>query len=179
VSAVAIPHQDRSFDEFVAQRSTRLLRTAFLLCGDRGDAEDLLQGALMRVAPRWDRARLAPDAYTHRVLLNLVRDRHRRAGRRVSEQPLDAHEPDAQVVDHAPSVTERDAILRAVAQLPQRQREVVILRFFADLSVSETAAAIGSSAGTVKTHTSRALSTLRGSLTDAPQPSPTEVPGAE
>ena len=177
---MAIPPQDRSFDEFVAQRSTRLLRTAYLLCGDRGDAEDLVQIALMRIARRWDQARRAPDAYTHRVLVNLVRDGHRRARRRVSEQPLDAHDLNAQVGDHAAAVTERDAIVRAVAQLPQRQREVVILRFFADLSVPETAAAIGASAGAVKTHTSRALSTLRAALTDAPESSsPKEAPGAE
>jgi RNA polymerase sigma-70 factor (sigma-E family) len=179
VSALASSPQDRSFDEFVLQRSRRLVRTAYLLCGDRGDAEDLVQVALMRVAPRWSRARRAPDAYTHRVLVNLVRDRHRAAGHRVLEQPLDANVPGAQVADHAAAVTERDAIVRAVAQLPPRQREVVILRFFADLSVLQTAAAIGASPGAVKTHTSRALFTLRAALIEAPDPSPTEVPGVE
>src|ERR1700729_4236006 len=125
---------DRSFDEFVARRS----------------------------AGRWPAARAAPDGYAYRVLLNLLHDRHRASLRRVMEQPLDDRTGIVGVVgDHADFVGERDAIVRAVRLLPGRQREVVVLRFFADLSVSETAAAIGASQGSVKTHTSRALARLR------------------
>lgn len=163
---MAILPPDRSFDEFVLQRSTRLLRTAYLLCGDRADAEDLVQVALIRVAGHWGRARTSPDAYTHRAMINLARDRHRHARRRVAEQPLGDGDAGAELADHAAAVGERDAIGRLVAALPARQREVVILRFFADLSVDETAAAIGVSPGTVKTHTSRALEHLRTALGD-------------
>ena len=174
---------DPSFDEFVLRGSARLLRTAYLLTGDRGHAEDLLQVALVRTARHWERARDAPAAYAYRVLINLVHDRHRRLARRASEQPLDSHDAAGRsVVDHAEPAIDHDAIIRAVRLLASRQREVVVLRFFADLSVSETAEAIGSSPGSVKTHTSRALSRLRELLADdleTPNHQMTEVSGAD
>jgi RNA polymerase sigma-70 factor (sigma-E family) len=174
---------DPSFDEFVSRGSTRLLRTAYLLTGDRGDAEDLLQATLVRTARRWEHARHAPNAYAHRVLINLLHDRHRRLTRRVIERPLGDHQDVRRpVADHAEAVADRDAIIRAVKLLPARQQEVVALRFFADLSVSETAAAIGSSQGSVKTHTSRALARLRDVLAGDPQAQDdqmTEVHGAD
>jgi RNA polymerase sigma factor (sigma-70 family) len=154
-----------------------------LLTGDRGHAEDLLQVALVRTARNWERARDAPAAYAYRVLINLMHDRHRRLARRAIEQPL--HEQDGAarlVVDHAEPVIDHDAIIRAVKLLAPRQREVVVLRFFADLSVSETAEAIGSSQGSVKTHTSRALARLRELLADereTPTAQMTEVSGAD
>jgi RNA polymerase sigma-70 factor (sigma-E family) len=155
---------DRSFDAFVLRRSARLLRTAYLLCGDRGAAEDLVQVALVRVAQRWEAVRGGPDAYTHQVLVNLARDRHRRAGRRVSEQPL--HDEDVAVPDAAELIAQRDELAGAVERLPARQREVIVLRYFADLSVEDTAAAIGASPGAVKKHTNRALACLREVLAD-------------
>jgi RNA polymerase sigma-70 factor (sigma-E family) len=174
---------DPSFDEFVARGSTRWLRTAYLLCGDRGEAEDVLQTALIRTARQWETAREAPDAYIHRVLVNLLRDRHRRLLRRVAERPLgDRVVAGLAGADHAGAVVDRDAIIGAVKRLAPRQREVVVLRFFADLSVSETAAAIGSSQGSVKTHTSRALARLREVLAEDPKTftnDPAEVRGAD
>jgi RNA polymerase sigma-70 factor (sigma-E family) len=174
---------DASFDEFVLRGSARLLRSAYLLTGDRGHAEDLLQVALVRTARHWDRARDAPAAFAYRVLINLVHDRHRRVTRRVVEEPLDDQDPAGQwVANHADPVIDRDAIIRAVKLLAPRQREVVVLRFFADLSVSETAAAIGSSPGSVKTHSSRALARLRELLADDlanVNHQMTEVPGAD
>jgi RNA polymerase sigma-70 factor (sigma-E family) len=153
---------DPSFAEFVSSRSAQLIRTAYLLTGSRADAEDLVQLALVRTARHWEAAREAPGAYTHRVLLNLARDRHRHRTRRPKEHPLEDAAPQTDPrSDHAGQVNERDAILRAVKLLPERQREVVVLRFYADLNVAETAEAIGASEGTVKTHTSRALATLR------------------
>ena len=86
------------------------------------------------------------------------------------------------MVDHAEPLLDHDAIIRAVKLLAPRQREVVVLRFFADLSVSETAEAIGSSPGSVKTHTSRALARLRELLADDPESvnhQITEVPGVD
>jgi RNA polymerase sigma-70 factor (sigma-E family) len=157
---------DPAFDGFVRRGSARLVRSAYLLTGDRHQAEDLLQVALVRTARQWETARDAPDAYAHRVLINLLHDRRRWLSRRVIEEPfgaLDGASPTTGA-DHADGVIERDAILNAMKLLGDRQREVVVLRFFADLSVSETAAAIGSSAGTVKTHTSRALQKLRVAL---------------
>jgi RNA polymerase sigma-70 factor (sigma-E family) len=161
-----------------------LLRSAYLLTGDRADAEDLLQLTLVRTARRWEAAREAPEAYTHRVLMNLLHDRRRGMSRRVTEQPFDDHTAALRTAgDHAAAVDERDAIIRAVKLLPPRQREVVVLRFYADLSVSETAAAISASQGSVKTHTSRALARLREALADDDHEIltdlRTEVPGAD
>lgn len=153
------------FDRFVLDRSTALLRTAVLLVGDRGHAEDLLQTALLRLAARW-RSAHDPEAYVRRVLVNLARDRWRRAARRVPEQALE-HATDVSTGrDPADTVVDRDALRRALADLPRRQREVIVLRFFADLSVADTAQALRTSEGTVKAHTSRAVARLRRSLGD-------------
>lgn len=172
---------DRSFDEFVARRSARLVRSAYLLTGDRGEAEDLLQDVLVRTARRWPAARASPEAYAYRVLVNLLHDRQRASSRRVMLLPLhDRSGADGVVGDHAGLVAERDAIVRAVRRLPGRQREVVVLRFFADLSVRETAAAVGVSQGSVKTHTSRALARLREVLATNTSADPRpEVPRAQ
>jgi RNA polymerase sigma-70 factor (sigma-E family) len=152
------------FDRFVLDRSTALLRMSVLLVGDRGHAEDLLQTALMRLATRWRSVREYPEAYVRKVLVNLARDGWRQAGRRVREQALTDHTPIAASRDPADTVVDREALRRALADLPQRQREVVVLRFFADLSVAETAAEVGTSVGTVKTQTSRAVARLRQEL---------------
>lgn len=152
------------FDRFVLDRSTALLRMAVLLVGDRGHAEDLLQTALLRLSLRWRLVRSHPEAYVRRVLVNLARDRWRRSARRVTEQELtDATHP-ATGRDPADTVVDRDALRQALAALPRRQREVVVLRFFADLSVAETAEALRTSEGTVKAHTSRAVARLRQTL---------------
>jgi len=162
---------DPSFEEFVARGSASLLRSAYLLTGDRGSAEELLQVALVRVGRRWDAAREAPQAYAHRVLVNLLHDRRRRLSRRVVEAPLEELiERHDSAGDNADALIDRVLLASAVRRLPTRQREVVVLRFFADLSVSETAAAIAASEGTVKTHTSRALNTLRGALSESVAP---------
>jgi RNA polymerase sigma factor (sigma-70 family) len=110
----------------------------------------------------------SPDAYAHQVLINLSRDRRRRLSRRAREI-IGADPPAAMVDDTAVSVTQHDWMVRAIHQLPRRQREVVVLRFLLDLSVEQTAAVLGASAGTVKSHTSRALSQLRGLLSEPPE----------
>lgn len=149
------------FDRFVLDRSTALLRTAVLLVGDVGHAEDILQTALMRLAARWTSVHTAPEAFIRQVLVNLARDRWRRARRRVSEHELTNADVAATGRDPADTVADRDAVRRALAKLPRRQREVVVLRFFAELSVAETAQALRTSEGTVKAHTSRAVARLR------------------
>ena len=167
-AAVVYPSVHRQpnadFDRFVLDRSTALLRTAVLLVGDRGHAEDLLQTALLRLAVRWRSVQAHPEAYVRRVLVNLARDRWRRSTRQVTEQELTDATHATAGRDPADTVVDRDALRRALADLPRRQREVMVLRFFADLSVAETAAALRMSEGTVKAHTSRAVARLRQAL---------------
>jgi RNA polymerase sigma-70 factor (sigma-E family) len=148
------------FDDFVAASSHRLLRTAYLLCGDHGHAEDLVQTALLRTARRWRQARDSPEAYARAVVVNLAKDRWRQLGRQPAESPLDMDVPDP----HVDVFSERDVLLRAAQRLPAGQRAVLVLRYFDDLSVEETAAALGCSTGTVKSQTSRALDNLRAAL---------------
>jgi len=161
---------DPEFDDFVAAHSTALLRTAYLLTGDRGHAEDLLQTALLRTLRRWSVARQEPVVYIRRVLVNLSRDRIRGLGRRPREAPLPADPaslPGAGTPGHAELVGERYRVADALARLPIRQRQVVVLRFFEDLSVAQTADLLGFSEGTVKSYTSRALARLRDLLTES------------
>ncbi|ALG06874.1 SigE family RNA polymerase sigma factor [Kibdelosporangium phytohabitans] len=151
---------DPAFEEFVRARSPALLRTAFLLVGDRGHAEDLLQTTLLRVAWRWSAASAQPEAYARRVLVNLTRDRWRNLSRRVRERHQ-SDLPQQASLDSADRIAERDALVQALRQLPTRQREVIVFRFYADLTVADTARALGCNAGTVKSYTNRALSRLR------------------
>lgn len=150
-----------AFDAFVEVSSDRLLRTAYLLCGDRGHAEDLVQTALMRTARHWGTAQAQPAAYARKVVVNLANDRWRGLARRPVELPLD--------LDVGGEVSEellhRDELVRAALQLPAGQRAVLVLRFFEDLSVEDTAACLGCTTGTVKSQTSRALGNLRAALT--------------
>jgi RNA polymerase sigma-70 factor (sigma-E family) len=153
--------EDPAFEAFVRNSSGRLLRTAYLLCGDRGHAEDLVQTALFRTARRWSRARDQPEAYARRVLVNLTKDRWRSLGRRPAELSVadpPSNSPSAAQVD---AIVERDRLLDAVRGLPARQRAVVVLRFFDGLTVAEAAAALECSEGTVKSQTSRALGRIR------------------
>jgi RNA polymerase sigma-70 factor (sigma-E family) len=151
------------FDAFALRASPSLLRIAFVLTGDRGHAEDLLQTTLWRTARQWRVARLSPEAYAHRVLVNLSRDRRRGLRRRPVEQS-GIHVGVDIVADPLERLIERDTMTRAVRRLPPRQREVVVFRFFLDLSVAETAAALGVSEGAVKSHTARALGRMRDLL---------------
>ena len=166
--AVVYPsvHRDLSpdFERFVLDRSTALLRTAVLLVGDRDHAEDLVQTTLLRLSRHWRNVGEYPEAYARRVLVNLTRDHWRRRGRRGHEQELDERVPHPAAPDPADTVVDRDVLRRALADLPRRQREVMVLRFFADLSVVDTAEALGVSEGTVKTQTSRAVARLRQEL---------------
>ncbi|MBM7516659.1 SigE family RNA polymerase sigma factor [Nocardioides nitrophenolicus] len=150
---------EREFEEFVRTSADGLVRTAYLLCGDAGHAEDLVQVTLLRTARRWRTARRNPRAYARRVLVNLTRDRWRNLARRPREAPLDADVP---LLDED---GDHDALITAVRDLPHGQRAVVALRFLDGLSVEETAAALGCSTGTVKSQTHRALASLRRALT--------------
>lgn len=154
---------DAAFERFVVRVSPMLVRAGFLLTGDRGHAEDLAQTALLRVYRRWDSIWQSPEAYAHEVLVNLARDR----GRTLRRRPREVELPDssrARAVDESGQLLERETLTRAVRRLPRRQREVVVLRFFLDLSVAQTASALGTSEGAVKAYAARALKRLRTQL---------------
>lgn len=147
------------FDDFVRGTSTRLLRTAVLLTGDRPAAEDLLQEVYERVYVRWRWINGAPEAYARRALMNHIANRWRSRSRK-PEVTLAAHH-DQPTSDGADHHAERDHLLAALQQLPPRQRAVIVLRFYEDLTEAQTAEALGCSIGTVKSTTSRALDKLR------------------
>ncbi|MBC7274176.1 MAG: SigE family RNA polymerase sigma factor [Streptomyces sp.] len=152
--------EDR-FQEFVRARWSHLVRTAYLLTGDAHHAEDLTQTALAKAYRSWRRVSRSdnPDAYVRRMLVTCNRDRFRK--RRVTEA-LTAAPPERAGRDEAVArVDERRALLAALAQLPKRQRAVVVLRYWEDLSEAEVAETLGCSPGTVKSQASKGLAKLR------------------
>ena len=155
---------EAEYREYVTARSHTLWRTAFLMCGDAHHAEDVVQIALLKLYVAWHRVERAEnrDAYARRVLVRCVIDEKRRGWRRervVAAVPESgAHE--------GPDVGERDAALQALAQLAPRQRATLVLRFWEDLSVEQTADLLGCSVGTVRSQTARGLATLRAILLD-------------
>ena len=151
--------QDEAFGVFVAARSRHLLQTAYLLTGDRHRAEDLLQTALTRAYLRWDRISSDdPEGYVRRILANAHIDWWRRKPWR--EQPTEVL-PEVVSPDASDALEVRDAVMTALAGLPRRQRAVVVLRYYEDLSEAEIAETLGCSTGTVKSAASRALARLR------------------
>jgi RNA polymerase sigma-70 factor (sigma-E family) len=151
------------FEEFVVARRSALLRTAYLLTGDHHDAEDLVQSALIKVVPRWARIRDRPEPYVRQVLARESVSRWRR--RRWREVTTDAV-PEAM---HHDSSTDRIALLEDLRRLSPRQRAVLVLRYFDDLTEADTAAALGISVGTVKSHVRDALACLRNQQSGASQ----------
>ncbi len=149
---------DEQFSAFVAARSTRLLHAADLLTGDRARAEDLLQGALARAYQRWGRLD-EPEAYVRKAMLHAYLDWWRR--RRWRELPEGSAGPGPATGDPADDVVRRDAVLRALGALTKKERAVVVLRFWCDLSEQQIADELGIAVGTVKSTASRALTRLR------------------
>jgi len=160
------PAPPPGFTEFVMGRSASLFRTAVLLTRDPHSAQDLLQTALTKVWRSWDRIEGEPDAYTRRVILNqFLTDRSRRwtgehPTEQLPEQPVHDRLGRAPA-DPARLVTDRETLADAVAALPPRQRAVVVLRYFHDLSEAQIAQEMGTSPGTVKSQHSKALAALR------------------
>jgi RNA polymerase sigma-70 factor (sigma-E family) len=145
---------------FLAERADHLLRTAVLLAGSREAGEDLLQTAVERLLRRWHRFDGDPEGYLRRTLCNLATDRHRRAGRwRQKERLLRAGWRQAQ--DPAGQVDLRDALVRLLLRLPARQRAVLVLRYWEQLTDAETAAVLGCAEGTVRSAVSRGLTRMR------------------
>lgn len=151
-----------SFREFVVTRSPALLRSAYLLTGDLGKAEDLLQTALAKTWPRWSRVNRdgSGEAYVRRVLYNTYATWWQRRWR--AEVPT-ATMPDRAGRDAYASIDERAELMRALGQLSAGQRAVVVLRFFEDRTEAETAELLDCSVGTVKSQCARALARLRTS----------------
>ena len=152
---------DAEFAALFAGRAAVVRRTAYLLCGDWQQAEDLTQTAFAKLYAAWPRLRDpgAAEAYLRRILVRAHVDDGRRPWRR--ELPS-ADLPDV-VLPSAPT-EDRMVLLAALAQVPRRQRACLVLRYFADCSVEETAVALGCSPGTVKSTTARGLDALRGVL---------------
>jgi RNA polymerase sigma-70 factor (sigma-E family) len=149
------------FAEFVTARSSALLRSAWLLTGDEGKAEDLLQAVLAKAWRRWPAivAGGAPEAYVRRALFTSYVSSWRRRWR--AELPAAALPERAGHLDVAAETADRDAVRRALARLSRQQRAIVVLRYVEDLSIARTAELLGCSPETVKVQASRALKALR------------------
>lgn len=161
------PPSDAEFTELVHAAWPSLYRTAYLLLGDRAEAEDLVQTALAKTYAAWHRVREldAATGYARTVLLNTAASWFRRKSWR-NEHPTERLPESTYETDHS----DRPAVLGALGRLPQRQRAVIVLRYYEDLTVAQAAHALGCSEGTVKSQTHDALARLRTLLGDAVVP---------
>ncbi|NUT49788.1 MAG: SigE family RNA polymerase sigma factor [Saccharothrix sp.] len=146
------------FEEFVAGASPRLLRTAYLLTRDAGHAEDLLQAALTKAWLAWRRVQGDPEPYVRRIIVNTYATWWRRRWR--AEQPTDVL-PEQVDLPPQEAVDEGDRLWRVLGTLPRRQRTVLVLRFYEDMTEAQVAHVLGVSVGTVKSQTGKALARLR------------------
>jgi RNA polymerase sigma-70 factor (sigma-E family) len=154
------------FEDFVAGRGQALQRFGYALTGDWALAEDLLQTALARAYPRWSRVvRDDPEAYVRKIMVNTWSSWWRRKWR--GELPA-RRLPETAGPDSYAAVDSRQALRSALAQLPPRQRAVVVLRYHQDLSEAQVAELLGISVGTVKSQAARALASLRVQAALAP-----------
>ncbi|GAA1951023.1 SigE family RNA polymerase sigma factor [Catenulispora subtropica] len=161
------PEELADFTEFAQVRQRHLMRTAYLLCGEKQTAQDLTQTALLNLCRAWHRVRRADevDSYAHRVLINAFLSAQRKADRErkaLWDKAWDT--APARAADHTTEL--RLTLLAALDRLPPKARAVVVLRYWEDLSVEATAAALGCSTGNVKSQSSRALAKLRELLGD-------------
>jgi len=166
---------EAGFEQFAQRVMPRLLRTAWLLTGDPTRAEDAVQESLIRLFGVWSRVRRdEPEAYCHRILRNLVVSTWRKERRlvlvpEVRDQPVaGAASTDHRSNDHLAGADPGDRVdlVRALQKLPAREREVVVLRHYADLSERTVAELLGVSIGTVKSSASRGLDRLRELIVD-------------
>src|SRR5579859_5269341 len=153
-----VPHE---VEQLLAERGDRLMRTAIALAGSRLEGEDLLQAALERLLRQWRRVEDDPELYLRRTLYNMAVDGWRRRRTWLRKLPLIQADSGAAGADPVEVVDLRDALGRALAQLPPRQRTVVVLRYWEELSQAETAQVLGWPEGTVKSTAARGLDRLR------------------
>ncbi|MEV0383237.1 SigE family RNA polymerase sigma factor [Nonomuraea sp. NPDC050643] len=153
---------EAAFDEFLAARSTSLLRTAILVCGaTKHDAEDLVQHALEKVYRNWPRIRRDnPEAYAKKVVVNAAISKARR--RKVVQEITFARPPETAA--GSPDLDLRDTLIGELRRLPPRMRAVLVLRYWEDQSESSTAALLGCSVGSVKSQAARGLARIREHL---------------
>ena len=145
-----------SFEEYVAARRTALLRTAYLLTAQHADAEDLVQMALVKAVPHWRRISDDPEPYVRRILAREATNRwRRRRWREVSSDVL------PETLSEGTDPTDREVLRQALMRLSPRQRAVVVLRYFDDLTEQQTAEVLGIGLGTVKSHGRDAMARLR------------------
>ncbi|MFF9771909.1 SigE family RNA polymerase sigma factor [Streptomyces sp. NPDC053086] len=151
------------FEEYVRTRQDALLRSARRLVGDPLTAQDLLQTALLRTYHRWERIvdKQLADAYLRRVMINTRTEWWR--ARKLEELPTE-HLPDASVEDWVDQHADRALLMDIVKTLPPQQVNVLVLRYWEQMSTDETAAALGMAPGTVKSTLHRALAQLRQEL---------------
>lgn len=155
---------DVGFAAFVREQTPALLRTAYLLTGNRLAAEELVQDTLVRMYPKWHRVEQAeaPLAYVRRSLANGFVNQQRRASRReyaYADVPERVDDRDA-----FGQLADRDDIWARLATLPERQRAALVLRFYEGLSDDDAADALGCRVGTVRSLVSRGLATLRSAM---------------
>lgn len=157
---------DEAFTEFVATRSRALQRSAYLLVGERGLAQDLVQEALAKTYVAWPRLRAAhkAEAYTRKVITTTAISWYRRKAWS-SERPTDTL-PERAGDGHADRVAERELLWSALQLLPPRQRAAIVCRYYDDLTEVQTAAAMGCAPGTVKSQVSAGLTKLRAALAE-------------
>jgi RNA polymerase sigma-70 factor (sigma-E family) len=152
----------QDFTEFVAARSKRLIRLAYVLTGDQHTAEDLLQNALIKAAAHWGRIHSAPEAYVRRIMYREQVSLFRRRARRPETAMAQVPEPAAG--DQPVGVDARLALRDALRALPPRRRAVLVLRYLEDLPESQVAEIMGCSVGTVRSQTHKAVAQLRLAL---------------
>ncbi|MFE4961389.1 SigE family RNA polymerase sigma factor [Streptomyces sp. NPDC056660] len=157
--------RNEEFQSFMIGRWPRLMRTAYLLTGEQHAAEDLVQSTLERVFVAWRKVGSAddPEAYVRRVMMNAHARRHRRKLKEFlapkDDSGLVREVPDTG--DRIAQADDRGALLKALAQLPARQREAVVLRYWEDLTETQAAEAMGCSVGTVKSNAAKGIAKLR------------------
>jgi RNA polymerase sigma-70 factor (sigma-E family) len=150
---------DDELADFVRARYPQLLRRAYLLTGNQPAAEDLVQEALARCCAAWRRHPITePDAYVHRVMVNVLISRSRL--RRFRESST-ATVPEVETLDATSQHANRDVVWRALLAIPPRQRAVLVLRFYEDMTESEIATCLNVTVGTVRSQTAKGLARLR------------------
>ena len=174
---------EAEFKEYVAAQSLALRRTAYLMCGDWHQAEDLVQTALLRLYRSWSKVQRSDsrDAYVRQVLVRCLIDERRRGWRRerpFAEMPeVGLHMRDEDGVSGEDGRAEsgfeirlghRDGIFAALAKIPPRQRATLVLRYWEDMSVEDTARLLECADGTVKSQAARGLQALRALLGEMP-----------
>ena len=160
--SVTVATRDDDFSEYFAARAHALRTTAFLLCGDWHRAEDITQVAMTKLYLAWRRLdRHGVDAYARTIVVRTFLAENRRLWRKREHL---THEPPERPVGAGDDAEQRMLVQAALASVPPRQRAVLVLRYWNDMSVEETAAALGCSTGTVKSQAARGVEALRRRL---------------